>query len=168
MTTKITKKGLASVGNIKDPEVRRVLTTIIEAFQMLQGAQGKLRDRALRVSDLVDLGLLAISDQDNLYDPNKAADPDFNDHYVAPVGFTGIFACIETTTGRTVHILVEDGEIIGYSGGFDAIDSSGTTMTITVASGLCTPTSGTYDVMDPHTGSTMTMTITSGRIMQLV
>jgi len=169
VTTEITKKGIASVGNIKDPDTRRVLTTLIEAFQMLQGAQGKVRDRALRVSDLVNLGLIAVSSQDDLYDPNKPIIPAFNDHHVAPTGFTGIFACVESSTGHTVHIFVDNGEVIGYSGGFEALDvATMTTITITVAAGLLIPVAGTFDVLDPHTGTTLTMTVTSGRILQFV
>ena len=166
--TEITKKGIVSVGNVRDPEIRRVLSSIVEALQMIQGAQGKLRDRAVRVSDLVDLGILAISDQDNLYDPSKPVVDEFLEHLLAPSGFTGIFACIETTTGHTIHILVENGEVIGYTGSFDVVvTSTGATDTVVVASGLCSP-SGTYDVTDPHTSTTMTMTIVDGRISQII
>jgi hypothetical protein len=148
-------------------EVRQWMLDVQRHVDMIQRSKGDIMDSALRVRDLVDLGLIkivngAILDARPVAPPPEIPQLEFNP------GFTGIFAVVDTDLLRTIHVYVSSGIIQGYSGRFEAVDSvTKQTMTVTVASGLLNYLDGHLEVIDPHNNITITLVITAGRIVAL-
>jgi len=149
-------------------DVRQWMTEMNRALNMLQRSQGSILDSAVRVRDLKNLGILGVQG-DRLFNGQPPKKPAMVKQIDPASGWTGIFAVLDTSTARVIHISVQSGVITNFSGRFECVNSSSyVTETITVASGLCTPTSGSYEVIDPHNDSTTRMSIVNGRIVAFV
>jgi hypothetical protein len=74
-------KGIPTPGYLGDEKLRRILGPMREALEVLRGRIGTVRERAVTVADLVDLGILGLHGT-TLYNPNAANPTSFNDFVV--------------------------------------------------------------------------------------
>jgi len=106
-------KQIPNANKIKDPSIRKVLAATVEAVELLGGARGPIEDRALRVSDLVNLGLIRVNGSGKtaiLYNPNPESSPSIQDDttrssYISPTDHDEEYVertTLDATSGLTI------------------------------------------------------------------
>lgn len=69
-------RAIPSVEKVKDPDLRLILGAFKEALESLGGPRGTVSDRVLTVTDLVNIGLIRV-ENNQIYNPNVSQSPGF-------------------------------------------------------------------------------------------
>jgi hypothetical protein len=114
-------RAIPNTHDIADVKMRNILSALKEAVEILAGVRGTTSERALIVSDLVNLGLIGVkNDGSTLYNPSSPAAPAFStgnvlgsSAYVG--GISGTLEAIDPVTKTTKTFTVTGGRISGMA-----------------------------------------------------
>jgi len=150
----------------KDYQQQRWALQVQENIEILLGVRGNVEDQALTWHKIIELGYAYLKDNDLTRKLEKA--PAFTVQSKPVAGWTGQFVVVNEAAMTTQDINVVNGEVQSWAGAFAAVDhATAVTVTITVSGGLCSP-DGQYDVVNPLSRRTETMTIENGKILRVV
>jgi len=106
-------RSIPSPSPIKDNLTRQVAEAVVDALSILGRLKGKIRDSAVLVSDLVDLGIIGIYNDKTLYNPSSPSAPKLvPEPVVVPQGGAGNTLTVSvsgTGTTRTISLSIDTG-----------------------------------------------------------